>query len=58
MNSMATLGLVRALDEERRRRVRPPRRREDPDLASDTPMPARRSWAVILGFPRIEPSNG
>jgi hypothetical protein len=57
MNSTATLALVRAMQEERRRPVRPSRIAE-PNPDAETPMPHARSWAVILGFQRLQPSKG
>jgi hypothetical protein len=58
MNSIATFMLVRAMDEERRRQVHP-RRAPESDPTSETSHPSRsRSWTVVLGFPRLQPSNG
>ncbi|HEY8170963.1 MAG TPA: hypothetical protein VIH24_07690 [Candidatus Limnocylindria bacterium] len=56
MYPMATLALVRGMDDERRRQARPPRRVED-DLP-DVSRPPARSWAEVLRFPRFEPAKG
>jgi hypothetical protein len=57
MNSIATLTLVRAMQEERLRQVRPARVPE-PAPEAETPMSRTRSWSIVLRFPRLQPSKG
>jgi hypothetical protein len=57
MNSIATLMLVRAMEEERRRHVKP-RRITEPEPDMEISKPRSRSWTAILSFPRVQLSKG
>ncbi|HEY6607686.1 MAG TPA: hypothetical protein VI277_00670 [Candidatus Limnocylindria bacterium] len=56
MYPIATMALVRGMEDELRRQARPPRRVEE-DLG-DLSRPPARSWAEIMRFPRFEPAKG